>query len=281
MTEQSIGTTIFSLTAPGCTIIHGTAAVQLARSVNESAASIRNADSTRFGFFASLPPVLDDINAAVREAIYALDVLKADGITLFTRYGAKNTYLGDPAFLPLWSALNTRQAVVFIHPTHLASTDLVNSRLPQPMIDYPHETTRAAVDLIMNNRIREFPQCRIILSHAGGTLPYLATRAAHMLPDFGLSAKPAAEFLADARTLYYDLALSGNEFTLTFLMQFVGPSKILFGTDFPYAPLKTVRTHTAGIDAFEMDEETDEKIARGNALGLFPRLRDLTSSPFS
>lgn len=281
MTEQSIDTTILSLTAPGCTIIHGTAAVQLARSVNESAASIRDADPTRFGFFASLPPVLDDINAAVREAIYALDVLKADGITLFTRYGAENTYLGDPAFLPLWSALNDRQTVVFIHPTHLSTTDLVNSRLPQPMIDYPHETTRAAVDLIMHNRIREFPQCRIILSHAGGTLPYLATRAAHMLFDSGLSAKPAEDFLVDARTLYYDLALSGNEFTLTFLMQFVGPSKILFGTDFPYAPLKTVRTHTTGIDAFEMDEETNEKIAKGNALRLFPRLRDLTPSPFS
>lgn len=281
MTEQSINTTILSLTAPGCTIIDGTAAVQLARSVNESAASIRDADSTRFGFFASLPPVLDDMNAAVREAIYALDVLQADGITLFTRYGAGNTYLGDPAFLPLWSALNARQAVVFIHPTHLPTTDLVNSRLPQPMIDYPHETTRAAVDLIMHNRIREFPQCRIILSHAGGTLPYLATRAAHMLPDSGLSAKPAAEFLADARTLYYDLALSGNEFTLTCLIRFVGPSKILFGTDFPYAPLKTVRTHTAGVDAFEMDEETNEKIARGNALGLFPRLRDLPPSSFA
>lgn len=272
MTEQSISTTILSLTAPGCTMLCGTAATQLAREVNFAAAAIRDAEPSRFGFFAALPPLLESIDAAVHEATYALDVLHADGITLYTRYGPGNTYLGDSAFLPLWTALNARQAIIFIHPTHLPSTDLVNPSLPQPMIDYPHETTRAAVDLIMQNRVRQFPQCRFILSHAGGTLPYLATRAAHMLPDYGLSTKPAAEFLADARTLYYDLALSGNEFTLALLLNFVGPDRILFGTDFPYAPLKTVRTHTAGVDAFEMDERTEEKIARGNAVGLFPRL---------
>lgn len=273
MENHDIGTTILSLTAPGCPLLSGPAAIQLAREVNESAAAIRDAEPSRFGFFAALPPVLEDMDAAVREAVYALEELHADGVTLYTRYGTGNTYLGDAALLPLWKALNERKAVVFIHPTHLPSSDLVNPHLPQPLIDYPHETTRAAVDMLMNCRVREFPQCRIILSHAGGTLPYLVMRAAHALPDYGLSTQPAEEFLSDAKKLYYDLALSGNEYTLALLLSFVGAEKILFGTDFPYAPLKTVGTNTAQMDEFGIEDEVRRKIARGNALGLWPRLK--------
>lgn len=273
METHDIGTTILSLTAPGCPLLSGPAAIQLAREVNESAAAIRDAEPSRFGFFAALPPVLEDMDATIREAIYALEVLHADGVTLYTRYGTGNTYLGDSALLPLWKALNDRHAVVFIHPTHLPSSDLVNPHLPQPLIDYPHETTRTAVDMLMNRRVRDFPHCRIILSHAGGTLPYLVMRAAHALPDYGLSTQPAEEFLADAKTMYYDLAVSGNEYTVGLLLKFVGPEKILFGTDFPYAPLKTVATNTMQTDEFEMEDATRRKIARGNAVGLWPRLK--------
>lgn len=98
-------------------------------------------------------------------------------------------------------------------------------------------------------------------------------RAAHALPDYELSTQPAEEFLSDAKTMFYDLALSGNKYTLALLLSFVGKEKILFGTDFPYAPLKTVGTNTRQMDAVEMDEEVSKKIARGNAVGLFPRLK--------
>ena len=82
MTELGISTSIISLTAPGCTLLSGPGAVNLAREVNESAASIRDSDPSSFGFFAALPPILEDIPAALTEIAYALDVLKADGVTL-------------------------------------------------------------------------------------------------------------------------------------------------------------------------------------------------------
>ncbi|RMZ77830.1 hypothetical protein DV737_g4180, partial [Chaetothyriales sp. CBS 132003] len=271
--ELNIDTTILSLTAPGCTLLKGPAAAELARKVNRSAAAIRDSDPLGYGFFAALPPVLDDIPAALAEIAYSLDELKADGITLYTRYGQGHTYLGHRNLEPIWAELDRRAAVVFIHPTHLVDETLVNSSLPQPMIDYPHETTRAAVDMIMNDVVRRFPRCKIILSHAGGTLPYLATRAAVMLPDYGLSKKSAEDFLEDAKTLYYDLALSGNEYILGLLTKFAREDRILFGSDFPYAPTATIRTHTKNLDEYELKKEEKWRIARGNALKLFPRLR--------
>ena len=272
MVELGIATCILSLTAPGCTILSGIPAVKLARNVNESAASIRDSDPSRFGFFATLPPVLDDIPATLAEIVYALDVLKADGVTLFTRYGPGHTYLGHTHMRPIWAELNKHSATVFVHPTHLVDTHLVNPRLPQPIIDYPHETTRTIVDLIVSKTIQEHPNCKIILSHAGGTFPYLATRAAVMLPDYGLSDQSAAEFFQDAKSLYYDLALSGNQYTLGLLTKFAEKEHILFGSDFPYAPTPTIRTHTTELDQYELSEEQRWQINRGNALKLFPRL---------
>lgn len=262
-----------SLTAPGATILKGAAASELCRKVNEYAADLTRQHSETFGFFAAIPPLVDNLDAAVKEIAYSLDVLKADGITLYTRYGNDNHYLGHPDFKPLWTELNRRKTIVFVHPTHLVDTNLVNPALPQPMIDYPHETTRTAVDLIVSNTIRDYPDVKIILSHAGGSLPYLATRAAHLLADTGLSGKTPEDFLEDARTFYFDLALSGNPLTLDFLTKFAKPGHILYGSDFPYAPTKTIDSHVKMLNDYTFNAESEYEVARGAALKLFPRFR--------
>ncbi|KAL8794646.1 MAG: hypothetical protein Q9195_002842 [Heterodermia aff. obscurata] len=273
MSSQGIGTAVLSLTAPGCTILKGAASVQLARAVNEHAAVVRDSSPSEFGFFAALPTLTDNLPAALGEVAHALDELKADGVTLYTRYGASNNYLGHPSFLPLWQELDRRGCVVFIHPTHTVDTNLVNPKLPQPIIDYLHETGRTAIDLIMSGVMRRFTRCKVILSHAGGTLPYLATRAATLLYDYKLSEKKAGEFLEDARRFYYDTALSTNKQTLTLLMDFAQKDHVLFGSDFPYAPTRTIETHTEMLQNFHTDEQTKQKIARENAVALIPRLQ--------
>lgn len=276
MKEQNIGTTILSLTAPGTTVLSGSPAATLARQVNEYAASVRDQSPESFGFFAALPPILDSIPAALAEIDYALDVLRADGVTLYTRYGKNNNYLGHDSLKPIWTKLSERRAVVFVHPTHAVDTNLINPKLPQPVIDYPHETCRTIVDLLMSNYIREFAGpsgCKVLVSHAGGTFPYIATRAAVMLPDYGLTDRSAEEFLEDARELYYDLALSSNTYQLDLLLKFAKPENVLFGSDFPYAPPATIRWHGTALDEYSMEANASFQIARGNALKLFPRLK--------
>jgi hypothetical protein len=49
--------------------------------------------------------------------------------------------------------------------------------LPQPMVDYPQQTTRTAVDLVLTHTFTTESKVKIILSHAGGTLPFIAERA--------------------------------------------------------------------------------------------------------
>lgn len=74
---------------------------------------------------------------------------------------------------------------------HLSTTrqpPLIAGSLPQPVVDFPIATTRCAVDLVYTKTIKENPDVKIILSHAGGALPYIAERAA------GVVAVPAMSY---------------------------------------------------------------------------------------
>ena len=99
--------------------------------MNEFSAKIRDDEPDKYGFFAALPSLLDG-KLAHEEMAYALDELKADGITLFIRYGTDNHYLGHPDFTENWDELDRGEAVVLIPPMHPADTNLVNPKLLRP-----------------------------------------------------------------------------------------------------------------------------------------------------
>ncbi|KAJ5753790.1 Amidohydrolase 2 [Penicillium nucicola] len=272
--RMKVTTTILSITAPGPAIESDVAkASALARSCNLSAATIRDAKPTQYGFFASLPSLFDT-EAVLEEIDYAYNTLQADGVTLFTRYGSGPHYLGHEAFRPIWADLSRRGAVVFIHPTHPVDTQLINPWLPQPMFDYPHETGRAAMDLLTSGVLRDYPGCKVILSHAGGTLPYLIYRAATMLPlmpqTLGLSTEELIEL---ARGFYFDTAISSNPVTLKALFEFAAPGHILFGSDYPNAPGDAIQHFTQFLEEFEMSDEAKLQVNSGAAMELFPRLQ--------
>ncbi|KAK3691313.1 hypothetical protein LTR37_018719 [Vermiconidia calcicola] len=275
--HMGVGTALLSCTAPGPDISKDiTEAQTLARACNEFNANIRNSHPKQYGFFASVPN-LTETETALEEMAHALDALHADGVILFTRYGNDNHYLGHADFTPIWDFLNSRTAVVFIHPTHPVDTNLVNKRLPQPAFDYPHETGRTAIDLITSNMLRDHASnCKIILSHAGGDLPYLIDRAAGLLPHAPSSFNPEKsrdEMLNEARSFYYDTALSSSPMHLKALVALlgeVGKDHVLFGTDFPNAPVQAIEYFTNQLGRqCDVNDET----LRENGLKLFPRLR--------
>jgi 6-methylsalicylate decarboxylase len=156
MSKTYTSHTILSLTAPGVQVVPLPEQPALARSVNEYAAQLCSQNPEKFSFFAALPSLFST-EACLAEIAYALDVLKADGVTLFTRYGDGNNYLGHPAFRSIWIELNARKAVVFIHPTHAATHDMINPLLPLPFLDYPHETARTAMDMLVTHTKRATP----------------------------------------------------------------------------------------------------------------------------
>jgi aminocarboxymuconate-semialdehyde decarboxylase len=77
------------------------------------------------------------------------------------------------------------------------------------------------------------------------------------------------------KRFYYDTALSGDAVPLAALTGVVDPSRVLFGTDYPYISEDVVADETAGFDAYDgFDDATRALINRGNAEPLFPRFAE-------
>jgi predicted TIM-barrel fold metal-dependent hydrolase len=76
--------------------------------------------------------------------------------------------------------------------------------------------------------------------------------------------------LPELRKLYYECAHATFPAPLAALMKLVGPSQILFGTDFPAEAIETTVNEfpTSGLSADML-----QTIERGNAERLFPRFK--------
>ncbi|KAJ6515814.1 hypothetical protein C8R45DRAFT_888937 [Mycena sanguinolenta] len=244
---------------------------------NRGMAEICRVHKGRFGFFATLP-FLDDIEGALAEIAYGLDILNADGISLSSSYGegANATYIGHARYDRIWAELDRRAATVFLHGAQTpSSTPQPHPFLGVPITEVPNETFKAAASLVVSGRKRQYRACRIILAHSGGSTPFLAARVAVLSRHMGCPLS-SEEILEDFKSFYYDTALSAHETTLSALETFISPERILFGTDFPAVSSKMAGWYTRNLEAFHAaDANKLTGIMASNALDLFPRFRSV------
>ncbi|HEY3917167.1 MAG TPA: amidohydrolase family protein [Stellaceae bacterium] len=221
----------------------------------------------RFGVFAAVP--IFDIEGSLREAEYALDVLKADGITLMTNMGDK--WLGDPHYFPLFEELHRRKAVVYTHPI---SADCMQNMLPDvddSVIEFTADTSRAIARLLFSGAAHRFKDIGFIFSHAGGTMPFILERfTRHALSDKTLAERVPDGVIAYLQRFYYDTAQASHPSAMASITEFVAITQFLFGTDFPF---RNAADHVSGLNACGFSEAELDAIECGNAQRLLPRWR--------
>ena len=266
MEANDIDAAILSFTSPGIWFGDIAQTRDLARRCNDYLARLARDRPGRFGGFAFLP--LPDIDAALAETRRALDDLGLDGIALLT--SVDNRYVGDPDFEPLYAELDRRAAVAFVHPCYPAGTEAQGWNIPRMLIDYPFETTKVAVNLILNGVTTRWPNIRFILPHSGGTLPFLAHRIAIFDEATAFRDNYPEGALACIRRFWFDTALSGDGTPLAALHDVADPSRILYGSDYPYVSENAVASETAGLDAWT-EPARAQAVRRGNAETLLPQ----------
>jgi predicted TIM-barrel fold metal-dependent hydrolase len=229
----------------------------------------------RFGGFACLP--LPDVDSALAEIDYALGTLGLDGVVLLTN--ANGFYLGDSRLDPVFDELNRRAAVVFLHPTLPACVECTSLGYAPPLIEFVFDTTRAVTHLVLSGTLERCSDLRLIVPHAGGTIPFLADRidliASRFVP--GATERAPAGVKTYFRRLYYELAISTSPHAVASVLQLADPDHVLFGSDFPALFEEEVQSLIQTLADNPLLKSRDlEMIQWHNALQLFPRLQRLS-----
>jgi len=284
MDKNGTATAILSISSPLFGFGEKEEVRKVVRECNEAAAQLRADHPGRFGVFAAIP--LNDTDGALREAEYALDTLKADGIGLFSSYEDK--WLGHPSFAPVYEELNRRKVVAYVHPTLAPCCANLQKLLPSvpnefATIEFGADTTRAIADLIFSGTTTRFPDMQWIFSHAGGTMPFTIERflvgtSAEVVPGIvtkGVNAEVPKNVpkgaLYELRKMYYDTAQSSNPVAMRALREVVPVSQIVFGTDYWYRTAAETGRGLVTSKVFNAEELS--AINRGNAERILPRYR--------
>jgi len=247
MNRLQIEKAILSYTSPGFWFGDQEQTNLLVKQANDYLSELSSKYPDRFGGFAAMP--LPHIDSTLNEISRAFDQLGMDGICLLTSVDER--YIGHRDFNPIYEELNHREAIVFIHPCYPPGTEASGWDIPRMLIDYPFETTRVATNLIMHGVLTRFPKIRFILSHAGGTLPFLAHRLAIFDKRTPLAENYPEGALSLLKRFWFDTALSANNVPLTALSEIADPQKILFGTDYPYVVKAVAENETKNLDLWE------------------------------
>ena len=268
MDEAGISTSVLTLAAPQPT------SAKVVRATNEAAAKLKREHPDRFRFCAALP--LPDVNAAIEEARYALDVLGADGIKLATNVGGQ--YLGAPELDTLFSFLNERKAVVILHPHRPEPVNKqVMQQTPLAMQEYLSETTRAVSNMISRNVLARYSNVKVVVPHCGAYLPLMVPRMKSLTPVMQANKLVGEiDWEANLAALYYDLAGAHSPEVIRMLLTITTPDHLLYGSDYPYVAPQVL---TKSLQHMQQYLTNEPDLAPYKEMILYKNARSLTPDP--
>ena len=268
MDEAGIRTSVLTMPAPQPYFGDGVESAAICRKFNEEAAALKALYPGRFMFCAALP--LPDVELALEEAKYALEVLGADGVKLATNsYGQ---YLGDEELEPLMAYLNSRKAVMITHPHKpSAVNDKLIAAVPLASYEYLAETTRAILNMVAHDVLVRYSDLKVVVPHCGSFLPNALPRFKGLLPVMVKQGyMQPVDVDANIARLYFDLAGAATDDAIDMLLTITEPSHILYGSDYPYVAASALIGAKKALEARLAKHGLDaQEIFMNNAARLF------------
>ncbi|KAH0345244.1 hypothetical protein KCU81_g4488, partial [Aureobasidium melanogenum] len=287
MQHVNIRKSVLSISSPGSTVYADdeARATVLARLLNEYLAALSRTYPSHFSFFAVTP--LPYVDAAIKEARYALDHLGAAGIGLLSNH--EGYYLGNSQFQPFFSFLNstlnnTANEIIFVHPNEPCmrspngngSLIIANPTVyPDGLVELYFESARTFMDLTLTSTLSTFSKLNFIVPHAGGSFPSIISRMLSSLSPRAF----AAQLEVLKQRLWWDTAGPTFPYQVEGLLAYgIETDKLMLGTDYPYVPRAPVQVYKVFADevgeADFLNATEKDGVYHGNAEELFgARLR--------
>ena len=201
--------------------------------LNDSLTGLCDTHGERFSWLAS--GALQDASLAAKELERGMKA-GAVGAIIAAHVDGKN--LGECDLDEYWAACAELGAPVFIHPAQPVAPARAGKFALNQIVAYTQDTTLTVGSLISAGVMDRFPGLEFILSHGGGSVPFLIGRfdrmhrAADPKATGNIAENPPSDYLT---RFHYDTILH-HGLALNYLRDLVGIDRMLLGTDLPFPP---------------------------------------------
>lgn len=236
--------------------------------LNDSLAEWCSENSNRFAWIGSVPLV--DAEAAAKELARAVK-LGACGIIISSN--VENINIGELSLDPFWREAEALAVPIMIHPVLVGSAPRAAKFGLTQVAQYTFDTTLGVGSLLMSGVLDRFPTLKLVISHGGGTFPYLAGRfdIMHRRMDRAAQGDVAVKLpSAYASQMAYDSIVHAPK-ALRFLIDMVGLDNVVLGTDYSFPPADM--EPLAFLRATGLSSSDISAIADTNPRRVFMRLR--------
>jgi len=231
MDEVGVDVGIVSLTCPNCYWGGPDVSLRAARLMNDDMATASIAHPDRIRWLASLPWQYPE---PARGELERATAAGASGAMVLANVDGKS--LTDPAFEPIWQAIDARSLPVLVHPTAppgVADMDMVRFQLTASL-GFTFDTSLAIARMIYDGFFDRYHRLRIIAAHGGGALPYLVSRMDQCYDNIPacrekISVRPS-EYL---QRICADAVLFSPD-VLELCVKTFGADNVLYGSDYPH-----------------------------------------------
>lgn len=233
---------------------------EIAGFLNDHIAEAVSEFPLRFVGLGTVP--MQDTGLAVKELERCREMGLA-GVEIGTNVNQLN--LSEPQFFDFFAACEQLGMAVFVHPWDMmGEADMQKYWLPW-LVGMPAEVSRAICSLIFGGVLERLPNLRICFAHGGGAFPSTIGRIEH-----GFEVRPdlcAIDNLHGPRKyldrMYFD-SLVHDPATLQYLLDLVGPGRIMLGSDYPF-PLGEPNPGSL-IESMGLDDAIKQELLHGAAL---------------
>jgi aminocarboxymuconate-semialdehyde decarboxylase len=240
MTENGVDVEVVSPFPPLLNYTASTSVYRdLCRHINEWIAGLCQAAPGRILGLGTVP--LQDPDLAAAE----LTEIKRSGLHgIEIGSNIAGVSLGDERLHGFFAEAARLRVPIFVHALNPTFTD----RLPGPAIPtfgFATDISLAAASLVTSGTAEKLPELSLAFSHGAGGFPLMLTRAQwfwagawdERLPPDGKPAGPLAKTLPAspteaARRFFYETLIFDRR-ALRYLIDMIGPDRLLIGTDFP------------------------------------------------
>jgi predicted TIM-barrel fold metal-dependent hydrolase len=253
-------------------------AAALARAHNDWTHDYCQADPARLKFAAQI--AFHDVELAVREAGRAVRELGAVAV-VGNPNPVRGRHIHDPAFEPLWTAIEELGVPVGFHPTGLSSLrddialrylDHPNGRLIGTAARNPVELMLAFASLAAGGVLERHPGLRCaFLEGTCGWLPWWLWRLDETWEKFGpgsevqISALPSEYFFRQC-----SIATDADEKVLRTVVETLGDDNIVVSTDYPHSDGLFPQAIAEFVALEGVGDKTKAKILWDNCARLYP-----------